>query len=40
VAPSTTPKLAIGRLGEQNSADKGLFIIVEKQRGDRDCSGS
>jgi type III restriction enzyme len=32
----TNEKRAIGRLWEQNSAGKGLFIVVEKQLGDRD----
>jgi type III restriction enzyme len=35
----TNEKRAIGRLWEQRSADNGLFIVVEKQLGDRDMRG-
>jgi type III restriction enzyme len=35
----TNEKRAIGRLWEQNSGDKGVFVMVEKQLGDRDMRG-
>jgi type III restriction enzyme len=35
----TNEKRAIGRLWERNSAGKGLFLMVEKQLGDRDMRG-
>jgi len=35
----TNEKRAIGRLWEQNSGGKGLFLMVEKQLGDRDMRG-
>lgn len=35
----TNEKRAVGRLWEQRSADKGLFIVVEKKLGDRDMRG-
>jgi type III restriction enzyme len=35
----TNEKRAIGRLWEQSSGGKGLFITVEKQLGDRDMRG-
>jgi len=35
----TNEKRAIGRLWEQNSGGKGLFVMVEKQLGDRDMRG-
>lgn len=35
----TNEKRAIGRLWERSSGGKGLFIVVEKQLGDRDMRG-
>ena len=35
----TNEKRAIGRLWEQNSGGKGLFVMVERQLGDRDMRG-
>lgn len=35
----TNEKRAIGRLWEQKSGGKGLFVMVEKQLGDRDMRG-
>ncbi len=35
----TNEKRAIGRLWEQNSGGKGLFVVVEKKLGDRDMRG-
>jgi type III restriction enzyme len=35
----TNEKRAIGRLWEQNSGGKGLFVMIEKQLGDRDMRG-
>ena len=35
----TNEKRAVGRLWEQSSVGKGLFIVVEKQLGDRDMRG-
>lgn len=35
----TNEKRAVGRLWEQRSAGKGLFIVVEKQLADRDMRG-
>jgi type III restriction enzyme len=35
----TNEKRAIGRLWEQSNAAKGLFVMVEKQLGDRDMRG-
>jgi type III restriction enzyme len=35
----TNEKCAIGRLWEQNSDGRGLFVIVERQLGDLDMRG-
>lgn len=35
----TNEKRAIGRLWEQTSGGKGLFVVIEKQLGDRDMRG-